>query len=75
MSDTKTIHFETHPVSIERKAELRAKGLTIIDAIFAPAESAEPADPAEAAEPAEAAKRARKAGKPAESAEPAEASV
>lgn len=31
-----TIHYEPHPVSPERKAELRAKGLKIIDARFAP---------------------------------------
>lgn len=33
-----TIHYEPHPVTPERKAELRAKGLTIIDARFAPDE-------------------------------------
>lgn len=32
------IHYEPHPVSRERKAELRAKGLKIIDARFAPAD-------------------------------------
>lgn len=31
-----TIHYEKHPVSAERKAELRAQGLRIIDAKFAP---------------------------------------
>lgn len=30
------IHYEPHPVTKERKAELRAKGLRIIDARFAP---------------------------------------
>ena len=30
------IVYEPHPVSPERKAELRAKGFTIIDAVFAP---------------------------------------
>ena len=30
------IHYEKHPVSAERKAELRAQGLRIIDAKFAP---------------------------------------
>lgn len=30
------IHYEPHPVSPERKAELRAQGLKIIDARFAP---------------------------------------
>lgn len=31
-----SIHYEPHPVTPERKAELRAKGLTILDAAFAP---------------------------------------
>lgn len=30
------IHYEPHPVSRERRAELRAQGLTILDAQFAP---------------------------------------
>ena len=30
------IHYEKHPVSKERKAELRAKGLKIIDEKFKP---------------------------------------
>ena len=30
------IAYEPHPVSPERKAELRAQGLKIIDAAFAP---------------------------------------
>lgn len=30
------IIYEPHPVSPERKAELRAKGLRIVDAIFKP---------------------------------------
>jgi hypothetical protein len=30
------IHYEPHPVTPERKAELRAQGLKIIDAVFAP---------------------------------------
>ena len=30
------VHYEPHPVSPERKAELRAKGLKILDARFAP---------------------------------------
>ena len=34
------IHYEPHPVAPERKAELRAQGLTIIDARFAPADEA-----------------------------------
>lgn len=36
MKDIK-IHYEPHPVSPERKAELRAQGLTIVDIIHAPA--------------------------------------
>lgn len=30
------IHYEPHPVSPERKAELRAQGFKIMDARFAP---------------------------------------
>lgn len=37
-----TIHYEPHPVSPERKAELRAQGLKIIDARFAPKGTAKP---------------------------------
>ena len=33
-----SIHYEPHPVSPERKAELRAQGLVIVDAVYAPAE-------------------------------------
>lgn len=37
------IIYEPHPVSAERKAELRAQGYKIIDAVFKPAENeAEP---------------------------------
>lgn len=32
------IKYEPHPVSAERKAELRAQGYTILDARFAPKE-------------------------------------
>lgn len=35
MSDKK-IWYENHPVTAERKAELRAKGYTIVDAVFMP---------------------------------------
>jgi len=31
-----TIIYEPHPVTPERKAELRGKGYTIVDAVFAP---------------------------------------
>lgn len=35
------VAYEPHPVTPERKAELRAKGLKILDARFKPEESAE----------------------------------
>lgn len=38
------IIYEPHPVTPERKAELRAQGYTILDAIYAPTEDAKPAD-------------------------------
>lgn len=34
--DKKPIHYEPHPVSQERKAELIAQGVRIVDALFAP---------------------------------------
>jgi len=37
MTKATQIHYEPHPVSALRKAELRAQGLTIVDAVFAPA--------------------------------------
>lgn len=51
------IHYEPHPVSPERKAELRAQGVKIIDARFAP--KAEKADNAETTTPAPAPNRRR----------------
>jgi hypothetical protein len=36
------IIYEPHPVSIERKAELRAQGFIILDAIFKPVDVEEP---------------------------------
>lgn len=36
MEDKEKIIYEPHPVTTERKAELRAKGLKIIDARFDP---------------------------------------
>lgn len=36
MSKEKTIHYEPHPVSPARKAELVAKGVRIVDAALAP---------------------------------------
>lgn len=38
------IHYEPHPVSPERKAELRAKGLRIVDARFAPKDASPASD-------------------------------
>ncbi|WVM87994.1 hypothetical protein UMZ34_16755 [Halopseudomonas pachastrellae] len=45
------IHYEPHPVSPERKAELRAKGLKIIDARFKPADLAQPRTPTATSHP------------------------
>ena len=60
MADAKII-YEPHPVSPERKAELRAQGFKIIDAAFAPEGAAEVAKPAPVAEkPAAAPKTAAK---------------
>lgn len=36
------VHYEKHPVSAERKAELRKQGLKIIDARFAPKSEEKP---------------------------------
>ena len=36
------IHYEPHPVSPERKAELIGRGFRIVDAKFAPADSLTP---------------------------------
>jgi hypothetical protein len=44
------IHYEPHPVSRERKAELVAAGLKIIDARFAPVDAVPVQFPPEAAE-------------------------
>ena len=35
---TDKIHYEPHPVTLERKAELRSKGFVIVDMIFQPQE-------------------------------------
>lgn len=43
------IIYEPHPVTPERKAELRGQGYKIMDAIFAPADYAPKADKAEKA--------------------------
>lgn len=56
---TRPIHYEPHPVSRERKAELVAQGFAIIDIKFMPKQAAEAAAAAEAA-PARAARQGRK---------------
>ena len=40
MSKTQEVIYEPHPVSPERKAELRAAGYQILDARFKPADDA-----------------------------------
>lgn len=50
-----TVYYEKHPITAERKAELRAKGYRILDAKFAPADWVDP----EATKPKP--KRSRKA--------------
>ena len=42
MSKERTVIYEPHPVSAERKAELLASGYKIIDARFAPADYKHP---------------------------------
>lgn len=76
----KPIHYEPHPVSPDRKAELIAKGVRIVDAIFdpnpKPAKAEKPTQQAQAAkqvketkQPAKAEKPAGDADKPAEGAQ------
>lgn len=52
MIKEQTIWYEPHPVGAERKAELRAKGLAIIDAIFMPADCVQGDGSGEALPPA-----------------------
>ena len=57
MSKTKEVIYEPHPVTTERKAELRAAGYQILDARFKPAEpepAAEADKPAKRGRPAKA---------------------
>lgn len=56
MSESKIV-YEPHPVTPERKAELRAQGVTILDAQFAPPEYRAPR---EATAPTVEAPRARR---------------
>ena len=53
------IVYEPHPVSPERKAELRAAGVKILDAQFKPADYEEAAPPVEDAPAIAAPKRGR----------------
>lgn len=46
--EEKPIHYEPHPVSQERKAELIAKGVRIVDAAYAPKADKGPAEIGEA---------------------------
>lgn len=41
----KSVHYEPHPVSPERKAELMAQGVRIVDARFAPDDAVAPSAP------------------------------
>lgn len=45
MAQQKPIWYEPHPVTPERKAELRAKGLSIVDWLFKPADYHQDAEP------------------------------
>jgi hypothetical protein len=51
MTEFKGIAYEPHPVTPERKAELRAQGLRIIDIQFKPADAEPAAEPAPVAAP------------------------
>lgn len=68
--EDKPIHYEPHPVSTERKAELIAKGVRIVDAIFdpnpKPAKAEKPAQQAQATKQGKEPKQPAKAEKPAE---------
>lgn len=46
------IWYEPHPVSPERKAELRAKGFKILDAVFRPADHVQDDEQSEGAKKA-----------------------
>ena len=43
MSKEQKVIYEPHPVSPERKAELRGQGYKILDAVFKPEETTTPA--------------------------------
>jgi len=62
MSKSENVIYEPHPVSPERKAELRAEGLRIIDIQFKPTD-VEPEAQAEAAAEPQPAPRGRKTSK------------
>lgn len=48
MAEQKPIWYEPHPVTPERKAELRAKGFAIVDSQFMPADHHQDAQPSPA---------------------------
>lgn len=52
MNDPRPIAYEPHPVTPERKAELRAQGFTIIDAVFKPVDH-DKSDPEGAKKPSD----------------------
>ena len=53
---SRPIAYEPHPVTPERKAELRAAGFKIVDAVFKPTDA--PAEPVQAPAPKRSGKRA-----------------
>lgn len=63
----KPIHYEPHPVSPQRKAELIAKGVRIIDALYDPDPKTDKAEkPAQQAKQAKTTKQAPETEKPAQ---------
>jgi len=44
MKEEKPVHYEPHPVTAERKAELVAQGVRIVDAIYKPADEPDVAE-------------------------------
>lgn len=51
MAKFQGVAYEPHPVTPERKAELRAQGMKIIDIAFKPADAEPAAEPAPVAAP------------------------
>lgn len=61
---SKTIVYEPHPISAERKAELVAQGFRIIDARFAPDDAPKPEKPVAEVIAEPVAEPAKKRGRP-----------